>query len=172
MNNKGDVSSIIYVVMFLAIVGIIIFLVSHINSELFTELQKNLNSSDYNNSEAYEVTGEFLATNESSLWDYAFLGIFFGSLIAIGLSAYAIRVSPIFYWVYGLLSLVTLSLGVILSNIWQGFSSNAEFATTLTRFPIMNSLLGTWYPTVVTAIAIIAMVILFGKPPGREEGYI
>lgn len=171
-NKRGDIQSIIYITMFLVIVGIVIFLISHTNIELFTELQDVLNNSDYNSTEAYTQATNFKDVNQSRLWDYAFLGLFFGSLIAIGLSSYAVRISPIFYWVYAVLSLVVLTLGTILSNLWQSISSDPEFATTITYFPIMNTLLGSYYPIIVTAIVIIAMMVLFGKPPGQQEGFI
>lgn len=155
--------------MFLVIVGVIIFLTSHINIELFVGIEETLNNSDYSDTEAYTQAVEFRETNQSRLWDYAFLGIFFGSLIAIGLSAYAVRISPIFYWVYGMLALIVLTMGTILSNIWQDLAAETEFATTITYFPIMNSLLGTYYPTIVTAIVVLAMILLFGKPQGAEQ---
>ena len=170
--KRGDIASIIYVIMFLVIIGIVIFLMSDLNIRIFSELETVLNESTYKDTEAHIATTDFKETYQSRLWDYGFLGIFFGSLIAIGISAYSTRISPIFYWVYGLLSLIVLTLGVVLSNIWQGLVAEAEFATTLTYFPIMNTLLGTYYPVVTTAVIIIAMVILFGKPPGQQEGYI
>lgn len=171
LNKKGDIASIIYVVMFLVIVGIIFFFVVDLNVELFTELQNTLNDSGYEDTEALDQAVEFKETNQSRLWDYAFLGIFFGSLIAIGLSAYAVRISPIFYWVYAAISLFVLVLGTILSNFWQDLALEPDFADTLVYFPITNALLGTWYPLVVTAIIVISMVILFAKPKG-QEGFV
>lgn len=170
-SKKSDISSIIYITIFLAISGVIIFFIVHLNIKLFTELEYALNDTEYNESEAYDRTTEFKEKNESRLWDYAFLGIFMGSLMAIGLSAYSVRISPIFYWVYGILSMVVLVLGTMLSNIWQEMVSDPEFTTTLVHFPITNSILGTYYPMVVTAVIILAMVVLFGKPPGQEAGY-
>lgn len=170
MNKRGDVASIIYVVMFLAIVGILIFLIVHLNITLFQEIESTLNDTEYNDTEAMTQAITFEEKNASSIWDYAFLGIFFGVLIAIALSAYAVRISPIFYWVYGAISLMVLVMGVVLSNLWQGMAAEAEFATTITHFPIMNAMLGTYYPLVVTAIIIVSMVILFGKPSEQAMG--
>jgi len=168
--KKGDFISIVYVVVFLAVIGMVIFIVAHLNIELFTGLQAELNTAEYNDTEAYAVTAGFKDFSMSRVWDYAFLGLFFGCLIAIGLSAYAIRISPLFYWIYGLLSLFVLAAGVVLSNAWQSLSSDPEFTTTLANFPITNTLLGSYFPLVVTVIIIIAMVILFGKPSGDQEG--
>lgn len=158
-------------VLFLAIVGIIIFFISYLNVTLFTELELTLNDSNYNNTEAHTQSTVFKEKNESRLWDYAFLGIFFGSFIAIALSAYAVKISPVFYWVYVVMALMVLTLGTILSNLWQEIATEPDFAVQVTNFPIMNSLLGSYYPMIVTAIIFFAMIILFGKPARQEEGY-
>jgi len=68
------------------------------------------------------------------------------------------------------LSLVGLVLAVIASNIWQEMAANPEFATTITRFPIMDAILGTYYPTFIIGVVVVVMILLFGKGPtgGRE----
>jgi len=168
-NKKGDIASIIYIVIFLFVVAIALLFISHLNDEIYSELDTALNSTHGENISS-EVRNTLIKsqTINREVWDWAFLGIFMGSLLAIGLSAYAVRISPIFYWVYALLSLVVLALGIILSNIWQDMAADAEFAVTIARFPITNAILGSYFPMVVTAITILAMIIIFGKLPGRE----
>lgn len=167
-NKQGDIESIIYIVIFLFVLGIVLFFVSHINNELYSELNSSLHDSDRNTTQTEEVIKQ-VNTSNSIVWDYAFLGLFIGSLIAIGLSAYAVRISPVFYWVYGIMSLIVLGVGTILSNIWQDTVADPEFTTTLLRFPITNSLLGTYYPVIVTGIIIFSMLLIFGKPPSRDQ---
>jgi len=171
-NKRADFESVVYVVIFLVVIGMAIFTINHLNVEIFTELETHINDSGYEDTEAMTQAGKFLDSNTSNAWDYGFLAIFFGSLMAIALSAYAIRISPVFYWVYGILSIFVLGLGTILSNIWQELAADPTFATTLTRFPIMNTLLGTYYPLMVTVIIVVMMGILFGKPSGQGEGFI
>ncbi len=170
MNKKADIISIIYVVMFLFIIGIIFLTVSHLNNEIFMEINSSI-SPQVNHSTPVETMNTLIYSNTNA-WDYAFLGIFLGSLIALGLTAYAIRISPVFYWVYGLMSIIVLVLGTILSNAWQDMSDAGELSTTITNFPITDALLGSYYPLIVTVIIILSMVILFGKPPGQQEGFI
>jgi len=171
MNKKGDIVSIIYIIIFLAVIGIILFFISDINYRIFNEFNNTLKDTSRNTTYVDDVLSKTVRTNNSA-WDYAFLGIFVGSLIAIVLSAYAVRISPVFYWIYGILALVMLALGTILSNVWQEMVSDPELAITITRFPITNAILGGYYPIVTVVIVVMAMVIIFGKPPGREEGYI
>ncbi len=168
-NKKGDVESIIFLVMFLFMIGVILFLFSYLNNEIYTEMNNTLGGSHTN--QTIEVL-DTVISNNNSIWDYVFLGIFMGSLISIALSAYAIRISPVFYWIYGLLSMVVLAMGTMLSNIWQDMVVDGTFATTLSRFPITNAVLGTYYPIIVTAVVILAMIIIFGKPAGTQREVI
>lgn len=169
-NKKGDIATIIYAVVMLFIVGIVLFFVSHLNQEIYTELQDELNTT-YNGTEAMTVLDSW-KDSDYYIWDYAFLGVFFGVLVALGLTAYAVKISPIFYWVYGIMSLVVLATGVMLSNIWQDMAADPEFSTTITRFSITNAILGSYFPLVIVAIILIAMIIIFGKPFGQEESYL
>lgn len=169
-NKRADFASILFVVVFLFVIGVIFFFTTHFKDEIYSHFQEELNTTEYNDTEAFDVIGEY-RTAEIYAWDYAFLAIFLGSMIALGLTAYAIRISPVFFWVYGLMSLVILVSGVIASNIWQDISDEAEFATTLTYFPITDAILGSYYPLIVVFIIVIGMGILFGKPPS-QEGYV
>lgn len=163
-NKKADIESLIYIVVFMFAIGIAFFLISNMNSKIFTELDTQLNESHYNGTQAM-TTLESIQTKNSTIWDYAFIGIFLGSILAIGLSAYAVRISPIFFWIYGILSMIVLALGVILSNTWQDFVADPDFATTLSQFPMTNAILGSYYPLATTALIIIMLGFLFGKPP-------
>lgn len=167
MNKKGDFATIVYVVIFLFVIGVVFLFMNKLNQSIFTELGNNLNET-YGHTQAM-TTLEHIKSRDLVVWDYAFLGIFFGCLMAIGLTAYAVRISPIFYWIYGIMSLTVLALGVILCNIWQEYAADPEFAAEILRFPIMNTILGTYYPLVATAIIILTMIFLFGKPPEGGE---
>jgi len=169
-NKRADFASILFVVVFLFVIGVVFFFTTHFKNEIYTKLQTELNTSEYNTTEGYGVI-ETWKTAEIYAWDYAFLAVFIGSLIALGLMAYAIRISPVFFWIYALMSLVILVSGVIASNIWQDVAAEPEFATTLTYFPITDAILGSYYPLIVVVIIVFGMGILFGKPPS-QEGYV
>ena len=82
--------------------------------------------------------------------------------------SFATKTNIAFFWIFILLGIVILIVGVVLSNIWQETASQSEFAETILRFPITNAILGTYYPTVIVAILFLGMIILFGKFPGQE----
>lgn len=170
-DKKGDVASIIYIVIFLFVMAIVLFFISHMNREIYGEVLESVNETTNKYPEARDTIADIRQT-EIYLWDYAFLGIFLGSLVVLVVMGFAVRISPVFYWIYGIVSLIILALGVVLSNVWQGMVADPEFATTLTYFPITNALLGSYFPLVVSVAIITLMVILFGKSREQEEGFI
>ena len=167
MNIKGDIPSILFAIISIVVIGIIFFFLNHVNDQLYTGLEDQLESNaKYNTSEIIDPL-EKIHRVDNSVWDYAFLAIAMGYFLALILSMYATRISAVFYWIYGLVAMFGLLLATILSNLWQEMVANGEFVTTLTRFPITNAVLGTYYPTLITAVLVIAMVLLFGKRPGE-----
>lgn len=170
MNKKGDFPSTLYVVIIIVVLGITLFFVSHLTDSLYSGFDSYFdNSPVYNDSEAHTFVNDIQGI-EQSIWDYAFLGMAIGLMITLMLTAYATRISIAFFWLYAIAGLIIEVAGVALSNMWQSMSASAEFATTLARFPIMNTLLGTYYPLFVLAIVLISMILLFGKSP--DEGGI
>ena len=172
MNKKGDIESIIYAVIIIFIIGIIFFFFNHVSNSLYENLDEYFNetaestSTNLSGSYAQETLRDIQLAN-NSVWDYAFLGVVILIFMSLLFTAYSTRINIAFYWIYGLLSMIVLGLGVILSNIWQEMVDQTIFADTLIRFPITNTLLGTYYPTLVVAIVILAMIFIFGK---RSEG--
>lgn len=170
MNKKADFESILYGIISIVVIGIIIFVASHMNLQIYNKLDNTyFNNTPRNDSQAALALDDIRDVEGSRIWDYGFLAVFIGVLITLGLTGYAVRISPVFYWIYAILSLIVLLVGVFMSNAWQEFSSNSEFSATITRFPITNSLLGTYYPTVATAVIVIVMILLFAK---TDEGVL
>ena len=89
-------------------------------------------------------------------------------IILIGIFSYQTPINPIFFWISVILAMFWLFVGTLLSNLWQGIAEQPQLADTIARFPIMNAILGSYYPTIVTFILIIGMILLFGKPIGGE----
>jgi len=171
MNKKGDIPSILYAIVAIAVVGIIILFASHMNNAVYTAFGDYFEDSPkYNNSIAHDTVVE-INTKENALWDYVFLGIAMGYLLITALSAYSTRISPIFYWIYGILTMVGIALSVMLSNAWQEMANEPVFADTIARLPITNLFLGNYYPTVATALIVLSMILLFGKNPNEGGAF-
>ena len=169
LNKKAQFETKLLAIVVIFIIGIILLFFNRLNNELYDNLGDYFNESeDYNQSEAYESLKDIQYV-ENSVWDYAFLAIFIGFIIQILLFSYATRINIAFFWLMVILDIPLLIIGVILSNIWQETAANPAFATTIARFPITNTLLGTYFPIAIVAIFFFAAIILFGKSPGAEQ---
>ena len=164
MNKRGQFESILVAIAMLFIIGVLFFFMNHLSDALYTGFDEYFESSiDYNNSIPRDTVQE-IQTIDNQVWDWAFLAIFIGYLIQMVLLSFATRISVAFYWIFGIMGLVGLAMGVMLSNMWQEIVSIPTFVDTIARFPITNALLGSYYPIVITGLLLIVMIAIFGKP--------
>jgi len=163
MIKKGQFKTKLLAIVTIFIVGVIFFFANHLNNQLYQGFDDYFNKTeDFNDSEARTALQK-IQTVDNSVWDFAFLGIFIGLIIQIVLFSFATRLNIAFFWIMLLFDLPVLLVGVVLSNIWQELVSNPEFATTITRFPITNTILGTYYPIAIVFIIFLTSIIMFGK---------
>jgi len=140
------------------------------NEKIYTALDDYMEDSDLNQTEAHMVLEDIQGIEQSNIWDYVFLAIFIGLMIQMLIFSFASKMNIAFFWIFIILAIVILGVGVILSNIWQETVSNPEFSETILRFPITNALLGSYFPLVIVAILFLGMIIMFGKFPGQDGG--
>jgi len=169
-NKKGQFEGILLAVITLFIIGLILFLFNHVNEKMYSEFDEYFEGSKFNNTEAHNVLEDIQGVEQSRIWDFAFLAIYIGIIMQMLILAFASRANVAFFWIFVLLGLVILIVGTILSNIWQEVVINPEFSETIGRFTITNTLLGTFFPMVITGLIFLALIIIFGKfPGGRNE---
>jgi hypothetical protein len=164
-NKRGDIPSLIYLVIIIGLIGFVFIFVNKLNHGLLTQEESILNSSiEFQNSSAITAIQSIRGVDDVA-WDYAFLALYIGSICALGISAYSTRISPIFYWFYFIMSLGVLIIAVMMSNLWQAAVATDALSDSVSRFPITNFLLGSYYPIAVLVMIIITMILLFGKTP-------
>jgi len=168
-NKKGQAETIILTIVTIFIIGIIVFFMNHFNETFYSAMADTFEDNDkLNNTEAHQALETFRDVERSSMWDFAFFIMFIGLMIQMMVFSFASRSNIAFFWIFIIVGVIALMLGVMLSNIWQGIAENPEFATTILRFPITNVLLGSYFPIVVTGFIFIFMIVLFGKFPGQD----
>ena len=168
-NKKGQIQGVLLAVITIFVVAIILFFLNHLNREIYSGLDDYLEGSKYKDTEAQAVVQDLEQIETSRIWDYAFLAIFVGMMINMLIFSFASRTNVAFFWIFVLMGIVILIVGTVLSNIWQEIAVNPEFSTTIDRFIITNTLLGTHYPTIITGLLFLGMIIMFGKFPGGRE---
>ena len=163
IKKKGQVESIIIVIITLFILGIILLFTNTLNNKIFSSLDGYLNNSQYNGTEAHGVLRDIQEV-DNSVWDYAFVAIFIAFLIQAAFFSYATRVSIWFFWIFVIFGIIGLAVMTLLSVTWQELTASSQFTDSIARFPMTNFLLGSYGPTVFTGIMLIFLIFLFGKP--------
>ena len=165
MNKKGQFQTTLVVIVTIFIIGVILFFFNHLNNALYQGFDDYFNdSAKFNESEARDAV-QRIQSVDNSVWDYAFLAIFIGLILQIVLFSFATRINIAFYWLMIILDIPLLIVGIIVSGIWQELAVQPAFSETITRFPITNALLGTYFPIVLVIIFFFGAIILFGKRP-------
>jgi hypothetical protein len=169
-NKRGDIPSLFYAIVMIFVAAIVLFVLSHLFMGVYGGIDSFLESQTlFNQSEARD-TLQKVEDFERSAWDYVFLAIMIGYIIMMGVLAFSTRISPIFYFIYGIAAIFSFGIGVVLSNTWQTIAANPEFAETIIRFPITNAIMGNFFPIFITVIVLMTMILLFGKFVGGGEG--
>jgi len=99
--------------------------------------------------------------------DYVIFGIFVAFVLVIILISWFMAGNGIFMFIYILVSLIATFLSIIISSVWEDVSQASVFGTTVTYFPITNNILSN-LAIYVAVLALIGLVIQFGKPAVRE----
>jgi hypothetical protein len=171
ISKRGQIQGVILAVITLLIVGIILVFMNHMDKAIYQSLDDNFASNpELNNTEAHEVVQKLNKVEGTRIWDYVFLAVFIGMFIQMIILAFASKTNVLFFWIYTLLGLIVLVVGTALSNMWQQVASDSTLATTITRFPITNTILGSYYPTIITGFIFLGMIFIFGKFPGETGG--
>lgn len=170
MHKKAQIAGVILAVVTLFIVAIILLFMNTLNKQVYDKFDKYMNDTPkYNGTEAHDVVQKLQKVEGGKIWDYVFLALFIGMFIQMIVLAFASRTNVLFFWIYVILALIILVIGTVLSNIWQEVAVQPTFAESILRFPIANTILGSYYPTMITAFIFLGMIFIFGKFPGQTE---
>lgn len=174
MNKKGtDIPSILFAIATIFIIGILFFVFSHLASEIYSSLQTTINNNPNINATYANETLTTIQNFEQSMWDYAFLFIVIGYLIVMMILAFSTQANASFYFIFVIVGLFGLFLGVVLSNAWESFTSASVFSETIARFPITDAILDNFFTLYVLAMVFLTLIMLFGKRfVGTEAGGI
>jgi len=115
-------------------------------------------------------TQTILNTTDTTLknFDYAFVFLFFGLIVAVIIGAFTIKVHPALFFV----SIFVLTFIVILSgqfyNIFYEFTIASELQTAASNFTLMENI---WenMPLIIMVTGIVVIIVLYAKIRGGEE---
>lgn len=95
--------------------------------------------------------------------DYIVTGLFIGLVLALIITGWFIGGIPIFMFMYFIVVVIGVLISTVMSNVWETFTSQAVFGTTISAFPVANNLMLN-LPIYMAVVGFIGIVVMFAKP--------
>lgn len=160
-NKKGNVQDVFYAMALIFGIGLSLFIVYFIYTEIQTPLGDNLKSE-------WADAPTHLAKGRDALRTYNALYPFFlaGLIVWVVISAFFIKSYPFFFWIGVFLLIIAILLGVILANVHKEIViENEEFKTAALDFETTNWIINK-LPWIALVVFFLIALALWAKPPG------
>jgi len=158
-NKKGDFTGVLYMVVMLSAFAIFLLIAGFIATEIAGEVKTQLNSTSDDVNEAFDATTNTARNTLSTLWYIMFGGLLLGLLV----TSWFIPSQPVFVPIFLVLLVITVIVGVAMSNVYEALYEVTQFSQIATTqssiFFVMSNL-----PYVALIIGLIGLVVTFAKP--------
>jgi len=158
LNKKGSIEDVFFLIVTLLGLALFIIVVAYTIGTVTTEMEKT----ELNDSEAARV---MFAESDKVIdkLNPVYLAVFAGLTMSIFVTAFMIHSHPIFIPIYIIEMGFAIIIAVIANHVYDEFAANADLATIAAEQTYMTAIMGNFI-TIVTAVGIISMIIIFAKP--------
>lgn len=165
-NRKGDATDIIFfgvIIFFLAVSFVVVIFVN-------TKLSEVVSGTVLNESAAApSIIQGFTHINET-VTQRGYVLIFAILIIGQLVSAFLVRIHPVFIFIYLFTLVMSIIDAVFLSNLYQAVIENAQFAAIATNYPMITYIMQHAIKILI-AVGSLAMIITFSKlAQGQSSG--
>lgn len=164
MNKKGDVSDGIILLVILFFLAVSFIVVTLVNSKI----SEVISTTPLNQTTASTSIISSLNRLTTTGTQRAFVFIFAFMIIAMMISAFMVRVHPIWIFLYIFFTAIAVLLAAILVNIYDMIISTDALSTIASQQTMMNWIMSHLIHIVIGAVG-LSMIILFAKPPAGGE---
>ncbi len=167
MNKRGDVTDIFIFLILLFILGVGLFIFAFIIPQISEGLENAGMGESSEGANAVQQLEKFGTTQIQMGFFLLFVGLIISTLI----SAFLIRVHPIFMFLYILFIILTVFLGTYLGNAYDQMRNISIFAETMESQTLINLVFENLL-TIIIAVGSLSLVIIFAKFSsfGRSSG--
>lgn len=167
-NKRGQIQSVIFAVALFFALGFVAFTFGDLIFRLFDGMDTALEQTTLNATLQHQAVRDFAEFNAYA-WDQITLAIMIGILISLFITSYLTRVSPIFYWLYIILTIFIIIGGSLFSQAWDIMISQDIYTQTVQRYPITNAIFGSNFVYILLALFVsFVIIMIFGKRGGED----
>lgn len=164
MNKRGDVSDGIMFLVIIFFLAVSFIVVIFINSKL----SYVISSTPLNETDAANTIVDSLDRITTTGAQRAFVFIFAFMIVGMMVSAFLVRVHPIWIFLYIFFAAIAVLLAAILANIYNEVILNENLSEIADQQTMMNWIMQHLVQIVIGAVG-LSMIILFAKPPSGGE---
>lgn len=157
-NRKGDATDIIFfgiIIFFLAVSFIVVIYVNTLLSDVISTTVLNESAA------APTILAAFTNINET-VTQRGYVLMFAILIIGQLVSAFLVRVHPIFIFIYLFTLIMSIINAVFLSNLYQAIIENAQFAALASNYSMITYIMQNAIKILI-AVGSLAMIITFSK---------
>lgn len=158
-DKRGNFAGLLYAIVTIAALGFVILIGGYIANTFSDELQTKIASDTPEVNESFQATKNVANNTLSAVWYVVFAGLILGLMI----TAWYIPTHPIFAAPFIVLLIITVIIGVALSNVYQKLYGVSQFSSIASTQGSVNFILSN-LPYVALVIGIIVLIITFAKP--------
>jgi len=163
MNKKGDVISIITIVIFLFLVAAVSLLFSNVFLQTLDELKTQ---ESFSNTTIQTI--EKVESKTIPYLDYFFLFAFIAFFIGVVISSIYVSSHPAFVPIYIIILIIAILIAGILANSYVEITNQPELTTTAAQFSFTEKLMNI-FPLLTLLMGVVSIVILYGKGKGGGQ---
>ena len=115
INKRGDFTGLLYMIVMISAFAFFLLIAGYISTTISSELKTKLNSSTDQVNTAFDATTNTASNTLSAVWFIMFGGLLLGLLI----TAYYIPTNVLFVPVFIVLLVITIIVGVAMSNAYE-----------------------------------------------------
>lgn len=164
-NRKGDATDIIFfgvIIFFLAVAFVVVIFVN-------TKLSEVVSGTVLNQSAAAPAILEGFNNINQTVTQRGYVLIFAILIIGQLISAFLVRVHPVFIFVYLFTLVMSILNAVYLSNLYQAIIENAQFAAIASNYPMITYIMQHAIKILV-AVGSLGMIVTFSKLSSPQSG--
>jgi len=158
-NKKGDFASVIIMIVVVFALAIGAVLSGHVLVTVLGEFKEQPEIKDTFAGE----TAEMVQEKSIGYLDFFVFFLLFAMIIGIIVSATMIDTNPAIMVVFIVGLFIIVFLAGIFANIYSDVSEEEEISATASQFTLTKLILGKHFPMIMFVVAIIVIVILYGK---------
>jgi len=165
-DKKGDLTGLFYLIITMAALAIVILVGGYISVTVNTALKGTINSSNPEVDAAFDSSINVAENTLTAVW-YVVFGVL---LLGLFITSWYMRTNAIFVPVFAILLIVSIIVGIALSNAYETIYEVTEFSSIASTQQAVNFFMSN-LPYVALIVGLIALVITFAKSPGGQQGF-